>query len=1730
MMKKTFGILCLIFLCFIVGCNKDKAITFEIKEISGHTDATIDQENQTVSFSVDALTENFAVSDIILPEGILLTAYADSLYTEELGDTLSLEEGLNTFYLNLYYSEDDKQNSSWTLEITRLVDEIKAISVKDYKDTYYIGESLANSGVLTVTYQSGKQRDIDITPDMVSGFDSSKTGKLTLTITYNWLTTTFVITVVDEVTSLNLIDPQTKYLINSSFVPSEMEVVYISGKKETVTITSEMLSGFDTSTVGTKEVTVTYEGISTTYQIVVSEELRGIELNDDFKVTYDLGEEYQEGAYLTLHFDSGSEDIILTKDMISGFDTSHTGRQMITISYNGFTIETYIVVQSSYYGDDFVMPEKTSLDMATIKEIFENFDIVLCMFERAIGYDEAVEYLDKNPDHYLYYEVNFDKVKEVLETAGVKEDDLDFALSVLKDDLIEMLEAFSNKEKDRYDILKEDIFIEENIVRLQQIIEEIMIRLSPEQVSVILVEAGLFNNVGTSFIYGGSFYYIENLENIIDVRIADYIGILQDKGASSVVIEFLEDMMNIKFVTMDFTYGELNYIINFIYSLLTGITRANPKDIVIIARAIIEKSGQQQPWTDEDIKSLVDAGANILEDINRSTNSFKYLAEVLDIISDNIYYEAGTYAMINSIFEFAKEAVKHIDIVIMVARNLDLAIAEIVYDWMYDLAYINIDNLIIDAKFIKPIAELTKTDESFGDALSNFLIDMNIIYNCNLTSSKMTCESLYDLVIELADKDLAKLTDEDKEKLKEEVYNKLHSSYLDFSSDGNIQLVSKEYIESEEFQEAFGDGSYTEDIDGLVVKFNLELNYDGNVGLHIMYITAIVMDGDKIVEKGTTKLAYFVYDETISFNLERLYNLERDLFIYEQNASSPYAAASIFNPYDQLRIDTYFDNTDLDRYLTNCIGSTLYISYKNYEFAINSSMLTPQLVVDTSKCGLVDGYIKYSGIVELYIPIQAYIVDPNNPVIDYNYIELSSNNYGNTIYREDKDEIIYLTTDKAENYSIDQVRIDQFIANFKDMGSINADATSTFNKDILGKQEVVISFTYEDITYNIKLNYYVYQESEYEYIKDIEVVNDYGTYGYYYTTNKENPLTDETPLVITTFNNDRIRLTYADLKEYVKNIYGDAASTEVSYIYHDNDSDFEAVITIVKDGKILASSEIRFRYTADNGVYFSLDYDKIIVDSLDDITLDYILNQIERITYTSSITFTYEVFYSNYVEEFSKLGIKISLENKYGYYYLCFTSEDYSISHSIDIYLNDPDYEGEINYVRFSSNTSHVYFLDTNTSLTLADLTDILSDYELRVTYSDDVNVILKGEDLINYLSTNASITNTNISDGYITLDIKGYLANLYLDNVICKDNVYNVDVYNNGDIVRVNIENEFNPYEIFKQGDFIFDIHTNRRNFYGISYNEYADFFNNYLVYVGPEELTLGSYSLEYTLFGISIYIEIEVYELSNITFDSNITVYFDENVDLTAITEHDIVEALKTNSNAWYVDDDNYFQLSYSDISELLENNNYTISIDDEVYDYDYRYATLTINNQTIRLYLCHYKPSISISGSRVEISYDKDGTMLQEPKYYYNLSNKYSSTKEAMTDAIYSISIRMGANEVYFNDYDDILEFIDTYGTIDGYNLTINYEGISKTFEFIRLNEIGITFKNSYFTEVPTTIDEFISHILYATTYIEGSYTYYTGEKLKELFKDAVICEVDESGFAVQVGYDRLYFNLY
>ena len=108
-----------------------------------------------------------------------------------------------------------------------------------------------------------------------------------------------------------------------------------------------MISGFDSTTPGTKTIKVKFEDNTYTYTVNVQDRTLGISIKDlPNKTVYKKGESLDlTGATLNVIKDSGVTVKNITNDMVSGFDKNKEGYQVITVSYEGFKVTFGVTVQ-----------------------------------------------------------------------------------------------------------------------------------------------------------------------------------------------------------------------------------------------------------------------------------------------------------------------------------------------------------------------------------------------------------------------------------------------------------------------------------------------------------------------------------------------------------------------------------------------------------------------------------------------------------------------------------------------------------------------------------------------------------------------------------------------------------------------------------------------------------------------------------------------------------------------------------------------------------------------------------------------------------------------------------------------------------------------------------------------------------------------------------------------------------------------------------------------------------------------------------------------------------------------------------------------------------------------------------------------------------------------------------------------------------------------------------------
>ena len=289
-----------------------------------------------------------------------------------------------TVTYNVEYILSDGNKVSDTIIKTFKVDVVNNISKIDItapsKIQYNHGESLdLTGGNIKVTYENGTEETRTMTTAMITESDGStvnmspatydNTNKVSKTLKIEYTeggksqSINYPIEIINTLKYISINGtPKTSYNVNESMETGlSITVNREVGSAETITVTSDMVTGFDTTTEGSKTATISYteNGVTKTTNLnyTVADSVTGITLKTKpSKTEY----KYQEplditGGKITVSKGSGTQDIEITEGMVSGYDKTTLGKQTITITYGGQTV-TYEVTVKDYVTEITVTP------------------------------------------------------------------------------------------------------------------------------------------------------------------------------------------------------------------------------------------------------------------------------------------------------------------------------------------------------------------------------------------------------------------------------------------------------------------------------------------------------------------------------------------------------------------------------------------------------------------------------------------------------------------------------------------------------------------------------------------------------------------------------------------------------------------------------------------------------------------------------------------------------------------------------------------------------------------------------------------------------------------------------------------------------------------------------------------------------------------------------------------------------------------------------------------------------------------------------------------------------------------------------------------------------------------------------------------------------------------------------------------------------------------------------
>lgn len=256
----------------------------------------------------------------------------------------------NSYIKNITINKkkDSIAGSPWAASgiITWLIRAIRLeVTHMPTKARYFVGETFDSTGLVITAYYN------DNTSEQVTGYtlsspDMSAYGSKTVTVTFDEKTVDFSILVVD-ITGIEIKTPPTKqeYLVGNTLDSTGLTVLvkYTDGTSETIT-SGFTVSELDSSSIGEKEITVTYKNHTATFKVLVYE-LQGIRITRyPEKTYYRVGETFDPTGLVVVTMWTDNTEKEITDYTVSGFDNSKTGTKTITVSYQTEIggIETFI--------------------------------------------------------------------------------------------------------------------------------------------------------------------------------------------------------------------------------------------------------------------------------------------------------------------------------------------------------------------------------------------------------------------------------------------------------------------------------------------------------------------------------------------------------------------------------------------------------------------------------------------------------------------------------------------------------------------------------------------------------------------------------------------------------------------------------------------------------------------------------------------------------------------------------------------------------------------------------------------------------------------------------------------------------------------------------------------------------------------------------------------------------------------------------------------------------------------------------------------------------------------------------------------------------------------------------------------------------------------------------------------------------------------------------------------
>lgn len=343
---------------------------------------------------------------------------------------------------------------------------IKQVSLHEMDDLFIVGEKF-KEGKISLTYEDDSIELINIDSNMIKGFDTSTQGERTAIITYQNYALEYNYEVVEYYLNTIYVDEDyvDTYQIGDIYKDGDASLVleYSDRTKSVIPITANMIQSFDTSMLGEKTLTVNYNSLKTTYDILVnSATIENVKYSEDSQNLYFV-EDVFEGVSGEVTYTNGYKEIFNIKniDEIEGFDTTEPGEKNLIFTFNGntyqFPIDVKQKVESLTLKEDelkliYDKNEDFYQSKVIVKYVDQTEEEILINKSDLINFDTSIPGVRKVTYQYGHKEVSFNITIPLINSIDLENQEMSsYRMEVEDESFVDLSKCVSNPNTEKFE-------------------------------------------------------------------------------------------------------------------------------------------------------------------------------------------------------------------------------------------------------------------------------------------------------------------------------------------------------------------------------------------------------------------------------------------------------------------------------------------------------------------------------------------------------------------------------------------------------------------------------------------------------------------------------------------------------------------------------------------------------------------------------------------------------------------------------------------------------------------------------------------------------------------------------------------------------------------------------------------------------------------------------------------------------------------------------------------------------------------------------------------------------------------------------------------------------------------------------------------------------------------------------------------------------------------------------